>query len=564
MGGRPLRRRPGGCRFIRRISDDRGFTLVEVLISILLITIVMTALTAMFVSSVAFTNKQQGRQMAIQLADDAVERVRALNGAKLVTGRTQSAVLAQQSSPAPGVAPHIVATQFATVYDNTAGATELLPTAPNVVPINGLSYSQYFYVGQCWQARGDTKCTSTSGAGRVPFYRVVIAVTWPQRQCANNTCSVVTSTLVSSVTDDPIFNENDPLNPPVITAPGNQASTQNRAIAPLNLLATGGTTPLTWTVTGLPTGLSASLGGVISGTPTAAVNTYTVTATVRDASNRTSTATFSWRVNGPPTVNVVPNQSSTVNSPVNSVTAAASNGTAPYTWSASGLPAGLSIDSVTGVISGTPTATGTSSSCRVTVTDSAGATANSANFTWVINPAVSISAVPRQNGNNVSIQMGNYVSGGSGGYTWSAQYLPPGITITTAGVVSGSYDVGTRYVTIMTARDSAGATASRTVLFESPAATGLRLNIPNNYLSSDTLAYNVGQSRTIPITAQGNSGTVTWSATGLPTGLSLSATTGTTVNIVGSTTVRGRVTATITARDAVNNTAVYMVEVVVP
>jgi hypothetical protein len=53
------------------------------------------------------------------------------------------------------------------------------------------------------------------------------------------------------------------------------------------------------------------------------------------------------------------------------------------TYSASGLPAGLSINSSTGLISGTPTAAGTST-VTVTATDTTGATGSTA-FTWTVN-----------------------------------------------------------------------------------------------------------------------------------------------------------------------------------
>jgi hypothetical protein len=83
---------------------------------------------------------------------------------------------------------------------------------------------------------------------------------------------------------------------------------------------------------------------------------------------------------GGPAVTNPGNQSTVVGTPV-SLQLSASGGTAPYTFSATGLPAGLSISS-SGLISGTPTATGTSS-VTVTATDSASRT-GSTTFTWTV------------------------------------------------------------------------------------------------------------------------------------------------------------------------------------
>ena len=61
---------------------------------------------------------------------------------------------------------------------------------------------------------------------------------------------------------------------------------------------------------------------------------------------------------------------------------AATGGTAPYTWVATGLPTGLSINATSGLISGTPTATGTFS-VTVTAKDATAAT-GSTTFPWTI------------------------------------------------------------------------------------------------------------------------------------------------------------------------------------
>ncbi|MFD8912511.1 M4 family metallopeptidase [Streptomyces sp. NPDC059575] len=77
-------------------------------------------------------------------------------------------------------------------------------------------------------------------------------------------------------------------------------------------------------------------------------------------------------------------QSATVGTAVSLQIQASSTNSGALSYSASGLPAGLSINSSTGLISGTPTAAGTSST-TVTVTDSAGKTGTAA-FSWTVSP----------------------------------------------------------------------------------------------------------------------------------------------------------------------------------
>jgi hypothetical protein len=86
---------------------------------------------------------------------------------------------------------------------------------------------------------------------------------------------------------------------------------------------------------------------------------------------------------GTPVVANPGNQTSTVGTAV-TLNNSASGGVAPYAWSASGLPAGLSINASTGQITGTPTTAGTSS-VTVTATGSNGLSGSAA-FSWTVNP----------------------------------------------------------------------------------------------------------------------------------------------------------------------------------
>ena len=81
----------------------------------------------------------------------------------------------------------------------------------------------------------------------------------------------------------------------------------------------------------------------------------------------------------------IADQTATVGTAVD-LQAAATGGTAPYVFSAQGLPAGVTIDASTGRISGTPTTAGTAT-VTVAVRDSAATpTTDSVSFRWVVSP----------------------------------------------------------------------------------------------------------------------------------------------------------------------------------
>jgi hypothetical protein len=195
------------------------------------------------------------------------------------------------------------------------------------------------------------------------------------------------------------------------------AGIQNSAYPSTTLQASGGVSPYTWTVTGgsLPTGLTLSSSGVISGTPTA-TGTFNFTVKVTDSEQppKSATANLSITINGPLAITTTsPLPAGVVNTPYTD-TLKANGGTGPYTWAQTGgsLPAGLSL-SATGVISGTPTATGTST-FTVQVTDSENPAATvTGNFSLTINSSANCANNAKFNGNFVFLFQG-WTSGAVG------------------------------------------------------------------------------------------------------------------------------------------------------
>ncbi|SES43643.1 Zn-dependent metalloprotease [Streptomyces sp. yr375] len=80
-----------------------------------------------------------------------------------------------------------------------------------------------------------------------------------------------------------------------VTNPGSQTATVGTAVSLQLSASSTNSGTLTYAASGLPTGLSISSTGLISGTPTTA-GTYSTTVTVTDSTGATGTAAFTWTV----------------------------------------------------------------------------------------------------------------------------------------------------------------------------------------------------------------------------------------------------------------------------
>ena len=223
--------------------------------------------------------------------------------------------------------------------------------------------------------------------------------------------------------------------------------------------------------------------------------------------------------------------------------------TGSLSYKASGLPAGLSINSTTGVISGTTKTAGTSS-VTVTGTDSTGPS-GSATFTWnigttsntvtVTNPGSQAGTV----GTAASLQIAATDSASGQTLTYSATGLPAGLSISsTTGLISGTpTTAGSSNVTV-TAKDTTGASGSASFTWTiNPKATDT-VTVTNP--GSETGTVGTAASLQIAATDSASGQTLTYSATGLPAGLSISSTTGL---ISGTPTTAATSSVTVTATD---------------
>lgn len=327
------------------------------------------------------------------------------------------------------------------------------------------------------------------------------------------------------------------------------AATTDQAFTTTAPTATGGVAPYTFSATGLPDGVSInSTTGVISGTPTRSGN-YTVTVTVTDTLNTTASYGGSLVVVTVYPILDLPAQ----NLPTGEVgtayvgpTPAPTGGDGTYTFHATGLPAGLTINTTTGVITGTPTTTH-DAVVSVTVTDGQGTRATFAAPLSVTYPALTMTATTPdgQVGTAYAMTAPN-TTGGSGTYSYTATGLPAGLTInTTTGQITGTPTAhGTSSVTF-TVTDSEGTTATATTTLRvTPAPITLSVTLTDAEVSTEYT------SATPTIT--GGTGTFTYTASGLPTGLSINPTTGV---ISGIPQAHGPATVTITATDNAGGSA---------
>lgn len=134
-------------------NRDDGFTLVEVLTSLAVIGVVLSAVTTFFVRSMITIDVQGARQAAIQVASDAMEELRQIPAATVTSWLT-----AQAAKPP--------------------------------VTFNKLQYTRRW----------------SSGVTVADLLNVTVRIVWQGQSCPAGGCSYATSTQISTAYREPVFN----------------------------------------------------------------------------------------------------------------------------------------------------------------------------------------------------------------------------------------------------------------------------------------------------------------------------------------------------------------------
>jgi hypothetical protein len=495
-----------------------------------------------------------GSKLATSMVDPTTLSGSIQGGSLAVPGTAQVQVQNSQTGQASQAVP------ISIISSSTTVALPLEISTPTLsAGVIGTSYSANL------TASGGTSPYSWSiAAGTLPAGLTLAAATGAisGTPTASGTFSF---TVTVSDSSSPVQTQSDVVSIKIAVAPAVSsqlaiatsalASGTAGAVYSQNLQATGGTPAYTWSITSgsLPDGLSLAGGsGVISGTPTAK-GSFNFTATVSDSSSPVQTKSVTLTIIIASTQLAI--TSSTLASGTDgtaySQTLHASGGTPGYTWSVTSgsLPTGLTLAAGSGIISGTPTANGTSN-FTVTVSDSSSPaqTKSAATTITIGSTQLTITSSTLASGTDgTTYSQTLHASGGKPGYAWSvtAGSLPAGLTLAAgSGIISGTPTANGSFNFTVTVSDSSSPVQTKS------AATSItigstQLTITSSALGSGTDATAYSQT----LHASGGTPGYAWSVTSgsLPAGLTLAAGSGI---ISGTPTANGTSNFTVTVSDS--------------
>lgn len=374
-------------------------------------------------------------------------------------------------------------------------------TGATSVTFNGASATT-FTVNSPTQITATVPATATTGK---------IAVTTPNGSGASTNNYTVT------------------LPPPVISSATTASGKVGQAFS-YQIVASNG--PTSFNATGLPAGLSINTTtGLISGTPTQA-GTFNVAISATNSVG-TGTAALVLEIPVPPVITSANAASGQLGNSFSFQITASNN---PTSYAVNGLlPAGVSLNAATGLISGTLNQAGT---FTVTVSATNAGGTGSATLTLTVAPRQVPIVVSSTQSGRVGLNLAFVIEASNAPQSYAARNLPAGLTINArTGQISGIPTQAGTFTVAISATNSTG-TGNGT----------LTLNIaarPIPVVTSETIPGRVAQNFWYQIKA--SEAPQSYAAQNLPAGLTLNRTTGV---ITGTPTQAGTFTIAVSATNS--------------
>ena len=336
------------------------------------------------------------------------------------------------------------------------------------------------------------------------------------------------------------------VNPPAITSPSPLPAATIGLPYTQTLTAGSAQAPYTWVSTNLPAWLNLASDGTLTGTPPVNTpSTVTFNVTVTDSLGAYNSGSLTLPVGATPGLffqTTSPLPPATPNT-LYSVTVSVAGGNGVYTVGATGLPNWLAFNTKTGVLSGTPPSAGPVT-FQLTVSDNVNQTLTQY-FTVPVNAALTFgtSALPAA---SVGLPYPEtlFASGGSGTYTWTAAGLPVWLTLSPGGVFSGTPPLATPVTTRITLTDTQSHSISQNFTILVHSALTIDTTSP---LAPATVSFPYQMT----FAASGGAGNYQWTATGLPSGFTLSNA----GVLLGTPAVASTLTFTVQVADSASHTA---------
>ena len=199
-------------------DSDSGLTLIEVLAAVIIIVIVSLSAAGLSVNGINTAAAQEREQVAVTIANGAMENISGKAVSNLISGRCQTDVTHAftANSAVPGVANTYPAWDTSAVCNCPSTISvpivqSVTGTAPCLLAAqNGTNYTVTRLIGTCYEPVAGGTCSVISGdstdpgttTGYTSLLRIIVLVSWSAgSKCSVTACYYEATTLADPHTD---------------------------------------------------------------------------------------------------------------------------------------------------------------------------------------------------------------------------------------------------------------------------------------------------------------------------------------------------------------------------